>query len=299
MDTLLKNQFYKLKDYQIMLIGWALILTVVCLNCTVHSVLIAKERVDIYSSIVWSLQKFGVWLVMTPALCNAFNHPRFTSQFNKYSVVGLYAIGFALAVNTTLDITIEKISWQESLFYQWHHHVIAYITIVLVWHLKHSFFEHKTEQLTETTTTTNTTESELEPNLLTIDDTHINSAAILFVKAAGNYIEVVTDKKTHLLRGTMKELESLLPDELFFRCHRSYFVNITHAKAVINERSGHGQILLTTEQLVPVSKGNRKHAHSLISHKSPALGTNGKVPTIDPKRPTIYPAGMETKYKTE
>ncbi|CAM4105009.1 LytR/AlgR family response regulator transcription factor [Pseudoalteromonas byunsanensis] len=268
MDTLLKNQFFKLKDYQIMLIGWALILTVVCLNCTVHSLLIAKERVDISSSIIWSLQKFGVWLVMTPALCNAFNYPRFTSQFNKYSLVGLYAIGFALAVNTTLDIIVEKISWQESLFYQWHHHVIAYITIVLVWHLKHTFFERNIEQVTEATTIADTANDELlyEPTMLILDDTHIKLVDILFVKAAGNYIEVVTDEKTHLLRGTMKELETLLPPEQFFRCHRSYFVNITHAQTVINERSGHGQILLTTAQQVPVSKGKRKDAHSLISH---------------------------------
>ncbi|MCF6437494.1 LytTR family transcriptional regulator DNA-binding domain-containing protein [Pseudoalteromonas sp. MMG022] len=270
MDTLLKNQFYKLKDYQIMLIGWALILTVVCLNCTVHSLLIAKERVDIASSIVWSLQKFGVWLVMTPALCNAFNNARFTSQFNKYSVVGLYAIGFALAVNTVLDITLEKISWQESLFYQWHHHVIAYITIILVWQLKHTIFERNTEQHSELENTTAQPENEQliehEHDTLTIDDKHITLMDILFVKAAGNYIEVVTHSKTHLLRSTMKELESLLPTEQFFRCHRSYFVNLIHAKTVINERSGHGQIQLTTAQQVPVSKGKRKHAHALVGH---------------------------------
>ncbi|MBD1584615.1 hypothetical protein [Pseudoalteromonas sp. S16_S37] len=140
MDTLLKQHFYRLKDYQLMLIGWALILTVVCLNCTVHSLLIAKERVDIASSIVWSLQKFGVWLIMTPALCNALTNRHHASITAHYALVGAYAVSFALAVNTALDITLDQISWQESLFYQWHHHIIAYITIVFVWHLKHRLF---------------------------------------------------------------------------------------------------------------------------------------------------------------
>ncbi|CAH9049977.1 hypothetical protein PSECIP111854_00439 [Pseudoalteromonas sp. CIP111854] len=276
MDTLLKNQFYKLKDYQIILIGWALILTVVCLNCAVHSVLIAKERVDIASSIIWSLQKFGVWLMLTPMLCNTFNHSQVKSRVNHYLIVGIYAISFALAVNTTLDMAIEQITWQASLFYQWHNHLVAYATIVIVWHLKHSLFDAQPTQHTPISTAYPLHEESCSASLeqieteqhqqahLYLDDINIALADIVFIKAAGNYIEVTTPEQTHLLRATMKELEAHLPNTQFFRCHRSYFINLSHSQKVINARAGHGYIVLKNQQQVPVSKSKRRDAHQLI-----------------------------------
>ncbi|BBN82341.1 hypothetical protein PA25_23260 [Pseudoalteromonas sp. A25] len=284
MDTLLKQHFYRLKDYQLMLIGWAVILTVVCLNCTAHSLLIAKERVDIASSIIWSLQKFGVWLVMTPALCNALTNRDNTSLTAHYTLVGAYAVSFALAVNTALDITLEQLTWQESLVYQWHHHVIAYISIVCVWHLKHRILysnasltnadvrklcQPKPFQKSEATKTAHThpqqiNESQTLAKYLDLDNTQIPLDDIMFIKAAGNYIEVTSNTKTYLLRATMKELNELLPSDQFFRSHRSYFINMAYAQKVINERSGHGIIILKTQQHVPVSKSKRQAAHAML-----------------------------------
>ncbi|WP_238937641.1 LytR/AlgR family response regulator transcription factor [Pseudoalteromonas sp. S16_S37] len=78
-----------------------------------------------------------------------------------------------------------------------------------------------------------------------------------------------------MLRATMKELNELLPSDQFFRSHRSYFVNISYAQKVINERSGHGIIVLKTQQHVPVSKSKRQKAHAMLGQYSQALGTNG------------------------
>lgn len=50
---------------------------------------------------------------------------------------------------------------------------------------------------------------------------------ILFLKANGNYVEIHTDTKKHLIRTPMKELSPKLPDDKFFKSHRSYLVNLS------------------------------------------------------------------------
>nr|WP_246240049.1 LytTR family DNA-binding domain-containing protein [Pseudoalteromonas caenipelagi] len=229
---------------------------------------------------------------MTPALCKALTNRHQASITAHYALVGIYAVGFALAVNTTLDITIEQITWLESLFYQWPHHVIAYITIVFVWHLKYRLFnsndslttlsankscpsepvqdsdQDKTQppkpSINKLTHSQQTSESQTQSLCLELDNIQIKLDDIVFIKAAGNYIEVTCKSKTHLLRATMKELNELLPSDQFFRSHRSYFINMSYAQKVINERSGHGLIVLKNQQHVPVSKSKRQAAHAMF-----------------------------------
>lgn len=54
----------------------------------------------------------------------------------------------------------------------------------------------------------------------------LNFSEIIFVKASSNYLEVVTRKKKHLIKGTLKSFKESLPPDLFFQTHRSYLINI-------------------------------------------------------------------------
>ena len=54
---------------------------------------------------------------------------------------------------------------------------------------------------------------------------------ILFVKANGNYLEIHTETKKHLIKGTMSTFAESLPAEQFFQTHRSYILNITCVEA--------------------------------------------------------------------
>ena len=55
----------------------------------------------------------------------------------------------------------------------------------------------------------------------------IDSEKILWLKAADNYVEVHTKKKTFLVRSTLKSLVDEIPDnEQFLRVHRSYVIRI-------------------------------------------------------------------------
>ena len=70
---------------------------------------------------------------------------------------------------------------------------------------------------------------------------------ILYLKADGNYTDVVTHKKTYKLRKTIKNLKEDLP-ESFVQVHRSYVVNPDH----ISQKTG--QQLLVGKDLIPISR---------------------------------------------
>ncbi|PTX62363.1 two component regulator with propeller domain [Kordia periserrulae] len=55
----------------------------------------------------------------------------------------------------------------------------------------------------------------------------IKTDTILYVKSAGNYVEVVTEQKNYTIRTKIGEFINLMPDSLeYLRIHRSYIVRI-------------------------------------------------------------------------
>lgn len=50
---------------------------------------------------------------------------------------------------------------------------------------------------------------------------------IFYLESAGDYIKIVTHKKTHIANDTMKHFETLLPQNEFLRIHRSFIVHIS------------------------------------------------------------------------
>lgn len=49
---------------------------------------------------------------------------------------------------------------------------------------------------------------------------------ILWLKGDGNYTTVVTRHQTYSLRNILKEFETILPKDEFFRIHKSYIVRL-------------------------------------------------------------------------
>ncbi len=62
----------------------------------------------------------------------------------------------------------------------------------------------------------------------------LNAGDVIHAKAAGNYVEVSTAGKTHLVRMTLTELERLLEETggSHVRVHRSHIVNLDHAMVI-------------------------------------------------------------------
>jgi two-component system LytT family response regulator len=62
-----------------------------------------------------------------------------------------------------------------------------------------------------------------------------------WIGAAGNYAELHAGRDTHMVRGTLQELEARLPDR-FARIHRSAIVNLDHVKELHDW--SHGDLML-------------------------------------------------------
>jgi len=70
-------------------------------------------------------------------------------------------------------------------------------------------------------------------------------ASIRWIDAAGDYMCIHAGAETHILRGTMKELEELLDPKLFQRVHRSTIVNLRLVKSLRAHMNG--EYFLTLE----------------------------------------------------
>jgi hypothetical protein len=65
---------------------------------------------------------------------------------------------------------------------------------------------------------------------------------IVYLRAEGDYVAIVTDSGRWLKEGTMKWFEGALPRRLFVRVHRSYIVSVSHISRI--ETSGRDHILV-------------------------------------------------------
>jgi len=70
-------------------------------------------------------------------------------------------------------------------------------------------------------------------------------ASIQWIDAAGDYMCIHAGGNTHILRGTMKELEEILDPKLFQRVHRSTIVNLRLVKSLRAHMNG--EYFLTLE----------------------------------------------------
>ncbi len=80
------------------------------------------------------------------------------------------------------------------------------------------------------------------PTRLAIRDgsetTCVDVEAIDWIDAAGDYMCVHCNGDTHVLRGTMKNLEDILNPEIFVRVHRSAIVNRHRVRSMRPHRNG-------------------------------------------------------------
>ena len=59
---------------------------------------------------------------------------------------------------------------------------------------------------------------------------------ILYVEGCGNYLKIVTERRSHLVLITMKRMEKLLPTYSFKRIHKSYIVSLDKIVEFDSER---------------------------------------------------------------
>ena len=86
-----------------------------------------------------------------------------------------------------------------------------------------------------------------------------------WVDAAGNYVRLYThDGESHLLRETMRALETRLDPKRFVRVHRSTIVNVERIREIRAQTHGEHLILMTNGQRLTLSRSYRDKVHDLI-----------------------------------
>lgn len=94
----------------------------------------------------------------------------------------------------------------------------------------------------------------------------VKAADILWIDAAGDYMCVhCQDGKTHIMRKTMKELESELDPRLFVRVHRSAIVNSQQIRKMISQASGEYHIVIEGGQELKVSRSYRDKVKAILA----------------------------------
>lgn len=59
--------------------------------------------------------------------------------------------------------------------------------------------------------------------------------SVLFLESFGHYVEIHTTLGTYQMRAGISQMEMKLPNQ-FFRCHRSYLINLNFVKEVMDQQ---------------------------------------------------------------
>ncbi len=97
----------------------------------------------------------------------------------------------------------------------------------------------------------------------------VHTNQILYLEADGKYctLRLLPDGAALACRETLAEVESLLPPAFFFRCHRSYVVNLKYVRAY-----DHQDVVLRNQGRVPISRNKYEPFNSAFIAYSKRYG---------------------------
>ena len=92
-------------------------------------------------------------------------------------------------------------------------------------------------------------------------------AEIRWIDAAGDYMCVHTLKETHIVRITMKKLESQLDERIFRRIHKSTLVNVNCIESIKALRNSESVLTLADDIQLKVSRNYSSAIQALVESK--------------------------------
>lgn len=217
-------------------------------------------------------------VVMLFSFKNYFNETVWTTSKELFWMLILISIiGISNTLYTML-LGIGNFNFYSILYFEFYTLTIGFFpvsvsTLINYYRLK-SGYEKNSEEINDQLTHHHEKKEEVErpshQNLVTEKITitaengkdtfeyYVNS--ILFICAADNYIEVFFSENDHkisnqLIRSTLKKCEMILEHyDQFFRCHKSYLVNLQKVKKVSGNAQGYKLHLENVDELIPVSR---------------------------------------------
>jgi two-component system LytT family response regulator len=98
----------------------------------------------------------------------------------------------------------------------------------------------------------------------------LDVSQIDWIDAAGDYMCVHAAGQTHVLRATMKELESMLDPQVFQRVHRSTIVNLARVRSLRPHLNGECFLRLQSGQEVKLSRSFRDKVEMFLDRAGAA-----------------------------
>lgn len=86
-------------------------------------------------------------------------------------------------------------------------------------------------------------------------DTVISTDEISWIEAADYYVRLHVGDKTHMIRESIKNLESKLDPQQFIRLHRSALVNVRFIKGLKRDGKTEGWAILSTGEQIRMNRG--------------------------------------------
>ncbi|MBO9635056.1 MAG: LytTR family transcriptional regulator [Chitinophagaceae bacterium] len=100
---------------------------------------------------------------------------------------------------------------------------------------------------------------------------------LIYIESASNYVKLFFEKNGRvnytIIRSTMKKVEEILQGHaMFFRCHRTYIVNLDKVEAVEGNAQGYKLKITGSEERLPVSRNlNKEFSDRLLAVRPEAL----------------------------
>ncbi len=94
----------------------------------------------------------------------------------------------------------------------------------------------------------------------------IDVSEIDWVEAAGNYVQIYTDRRTHLVRHTVKAMESRLDPRRFVRVRPSAIVAVGSVTALHARVGGDYIVVMRDGTEIRSSRGFREQVEDALSH---------------------------------
>jgi two-component system, LytTR family, response regulator LytT len=82
----------------------------------------------------------------------------------------------------------------------------------------------------------------------------IGRATILYGKAIGDYVRIVSDEGRFLVRGRISQMESRWRRHGFLRTHRAYVVNAARIEEVRTNGNGTASVRIEGGERIPVAR---------------------------------------------
>ena len=91
---------------------------------------------------------------------------------------------------------------------------------------------------------------------------------VLWLQSFGNHIRVHSTVATHLIRNTMRRVQSLLDPTVFLRIHRNAIVNLDHVAEFFLPTHGNMFVKLDNGVSLPLRRASRASLRKLLKQSS-------------------------------